>query len=88
MSRTSRFNFTKTSLAALPNAAAGSRAAHFDTRTRGLTMVVTAAGRKTFYLRRKVEGRSERIHIGRFPDDLSVEQARLVARNEGYCVVL
>ena len=76
MNRTSRFNFTKTSLAALPAAVRGRRVTYFDTRTRGLTVVVTAAGRKTFYLRRKVDGRSERIYIGRFPDDWSVERAR------------
>lgn len=76
MSHTSRFNFTKTSLAALPNAAPGSRDTHFDTRTRGLMVLVTPSGRKAFYVRRKVKGRSERIYIGRFPDDWSVERAR------------
>ena len=38
--------------------------------------MVTAAARKTFYVRRKIDGRSERICIGRFPDDWSVENAR------------
>jgi hypothetical protein len=74
MSATSRFNFTKTNLIALPNAAPGRRDTHFDTRTRGLMLLVTAAGRKAFYVRRKIDGRSERIYIGRFPDDWSVER--------------
>ena len=39
-------------------------------------LLVTAAGfKKTFYVRRKIDGRSERILIGRFPE-WSVEQAR------------
>ena len=76
MSATSRFNFTKTNLVALPNAAQGRRDTHFDTRTRGLMLLVTAAGRKAFYVRRKIDGRSERIYVGRFPDDWSVERAR------------
>ena len=76
MSHTSRFNFTKSALVALPSAAPGRRDAHFDTRVRGLMLLVTAAGRKGFYVRRKIQGRSERIYIGRFPDDWSVEQAR------------
>ncbi len=75
MSVTSRFNFTKTGVAALPGAAPGRRDTHFDTRTRGLMVVVTPGGTKTFYVRRKVNGRSERICIGRF-SDWSVERAR------------
>jgi hypothetical protein len=70
-----RINFTKTTLAALPAAAPGGRVAYFDGRTRGLMLLVTAAGIKTFYVRRKLHGRSERICIGRFPE-WSVEQAR------------
>ena len=70
-----RINFTKTALAALPAAPSGRRVAYFDSRTRGLMLLVTAAGVKTFYVRRKMHGRSERICIGRFPE-WSVEQAR------------
>ena len=55
MSGTSRFNFTKTSLLALPAAAAGPRVTHYDSKTRGLTLVVTTAGVKTFYVRRKID---------------------------------
>ena len=76
MSATSRFNFTKTSLLALPVATPGPRATHYDSKTRGLTLVVTTAGVKTFYVRRKIDGRSERICIGRFPNNWSVENAR------------
>ncbi len=75
MATTSRLNFTKTALAALPPAAPGTRRACFDTKTRGLTLLVTPTGRKSFYVRRKIEGRSERLSIGRFPE-WSVERAR------------
>jgi len=39
-----------------------------DTKTRGLTLIVTPKGVKTFYLTRKFEGRVERSRLGRFPD--------------------
>jgi len=38
-------------------------------------LMVTGNGYKTFYVYKKVQGRPERIKVGRFPD-LSVEQAR------------
>ena len=38
-------------------------------------MDVTAKGMKTFYVRRKINGRSDKLFIGRFPE-VSVEQAR------------
>jgi integrase len=78
MTTTSRLNFTKTALAALPPAAPGTRSTYFDSKTRGLMLLVTPAGKKTFYVRRKIQGCSERIHIGRFPE-WSVEQARVRA---------
>ena len=61
-----RFNFTKAGLAALKSPTA--RTAFFDTRTRGLMILVTKQGAKSFYVRRKVNGRSERIYIGRLPE--------------------
>lgn len=36
---------------------------------------VTSAGGKTFYVRRKINGRSERLLIGPFPQ-ITIEQAR------------
>ena len=70
-------NFTKESLTALPSATKG-----FDTyrdkQERGLIITVTAKGVKTFYLLRKIEGKSYRIKIGRFPD-LNSKEARELA---------
>ena len=71
----SKLNFTKAALQAIPKPASGKRATYYDTKTRGLNLVITDSGIKTFYLRRKLHGMSERVVIGRFPD-LTIEQAR------------
>jgi hypothetical protein len=73
--QSSRINFTKAALLALPTPSAGKRATYYDSKTRGLNIVVTDSGTKTFYLRRKHKGVSERVVIGRFPD-YAVEEAR------------
>jgi hypothetical protein len=78
MRRSNRINFTKTALAALSAPTATSRVAFCDTKTRGLLLLVSVGGIKTFYVRRKLNGRSERICIGRF-SEWSVERARAFA---------
>lgn len=62
----------------LPAAKPGHFNYYWDTRTRGLFLLVTSNGFKTFYVRRKLKGKSERLLVGRFPD-LSIEQARAKA---------
>lgn len=73
-----RISFTKGALLALSPAAAGKQATYYDTRIPGLMLLVTANGAKTFYVYRRINGRPERVKIGRFPD-LTVEQARRMA---------
>jgi integrase len=75
LSRSNQINFTKTNINALAVPSAGKRATYYDTKTRGLMVLVTARGAKTFYVRRKTNGRAERVHIGRFPE-WSVDRAR------------
>lgn len=70
-----KVNFTKKTIEALPRKLTGARAYYWDSKTRGLGIAVTPAGKKTFLLYRKIRGRPERINIGPYPD-LSVEQAR------------
>src|SRR6516225_6563654 len=70
-----KFNFTRDRIEALPNPTNGQRAYYYDTKVRGLAVAVSALGKKTFILYRKVSGRPERITIGPFVD-LSIEQAR------------
>jgi integrase len=68
-------NFTKKVLLQLPAAPAGTRHVYHDSQQRGLQLIVTARGAKTFYVRKKRDGKSERLYLGRFPE-LTIEQAR------------
>ena len=52
-----------------------------DSQTRGLCLCVTDNGTKTFYVTKKVSGKTERIRLGAFPAGLTVEQARKLAAN-------
>jgi len=69
-----RIRFTKAALERLPIPATG-RVYTYDAATPSLAVCVTATGHRAFYLYKRVGGRPERIHIGKFPD-LTVEQAR------------
>lgn len=74
-----RFNFTKRDIQELPlPTEVGKRIDYWDEKTRGLFVRVSYAGTKTFFVRRKVLGKSERLLLGRFPD-LTIEQARAKA---------
>src|SRR6266849_2538386 len=75
---TNRFIFTKASLDGIAAAGSGKRLRVHDLKTRGLLLDVTSTGSKTFYVRRKVNGRSSWYRIGGYPD-LSIEQARGLA---------
>jgi len=57
----------------------GKRKDYYDTAVKELLIQVTSNGTKTFYVRRKVSGVSNRIKIGRYPA-ISVENARKKAR--------
>jgi integrase len=52
---------------------------HADTKITGLRLCVFRSGIKVFYLSRKIDGRHEKIKLGRYPA-LSVESARTKAR--------
>lgn len=70
------FRFTKKQLSELlPNA---KNTTYHDVLCRGLKLIVRPSGIKTFVLYRKINGRPERITLGRFPD-LTVELARAKA---------
>ncbi len=80
---THKINFTKASLLKAPLPEKGKLDYYKDLRESGLEMIVTSGGAKTFYLYRKINGKPERVKLGRFPD-LSVENARKSAqRNKG-----
>jgi integrase len=71
--------FTEKRIESLPLPAAGAMQVYYrDAKTRGFAVAVYPTGAKTFILYRKVQGKPERILIGRWPD-LSVEEARKIA---------
>ena len=67
-------SFTKKLLSDIAAPKKGRKYLH-DNREKGLSAYVTPSGAVTFYVRKRVNGRDERIIIGRFPD-VSIEQAR------------
>jgi integrase len=69
-----KFNFIKKSLSALRIPTKKVTVYH-DTTKHGLKLLVRPTGIKTFVLYRKIQGRPERITIGRFPE-VTIEQAR------------
>ncbi len=69
-----KFNFTKKAIDLLSDALDKPETYH-DTNKRGLKLLVYSSGVKTFVLYRKINGRPERITIGRYPD-VTIEQAR------------
>ena len=73
-----RFNFTVKSIQSVEPPPKGKRSYFYDKKTRGLLLAVTPTGAKSFYVYRKVQGRPERILIGKFPD-VSIENARKAA---------
>jgi len=48
---------------------------YYDTQERGLTLVISPKGKKTFYFTGRINGRSDRIPAGRFPET-SLERAK------------
>ncbi len=67
-------NFTKAALKALPLPNSG-RDYYKDTKEKGLSLAITKAGTITFFVRKRVQGKDERITIGTFPE-FSIENAR------------
>jgi len=70
-----KITFTKKKLESLPLPSGQSREEYYDDQVHNLMVRVSSSGMLTFYVRRKVDGISRRILIGRFPD-LSIDQAR------------
>lgn len=74
-----RINFTKEAIARLSCPAGKDRTYFYDRRTPGLTVCVTSAGGKTYYLYKRVGVKPERIRLGGF-DEIALEQARKLAQ--------
>ncbi|MDF3048259.1 MAG: site-specific integrase [Candidatus Midichloriaceae bacterium] len=67
-------NFTKGSISSLPVPEKG-RSYYKDTKEKGLSLYITSTGLVTFFIRKRVHGKDERIILGNFPE-MSVENAR------------
>lgn len=72
------FNFTKTQIQRL-SPPKKSIAYYKDSNEKGLGLYITPKKVITFYLRKRINGRDERVIIGNFPD-ISIENARKKAR--------
>jgi hypothetical protein len=70
-------NFTKQFLQSLKAPASG-RLYVADTREKGLSVSVTPNGTITFFVRKRINGRDERVVIGRYPET-TIERARTQA---------
>jgi integrase len=72
------FNFTKTAIRGLKAPEKGILY-YRDTREKGLSLYITANKVITFFIRKRIGGKDERVIIGNFPE-MSVENARKKAR--------
>ncbi len=76
-------HLTKAAIDAFPPAEQGKRAYYHDTKAKGLVVAVTDRGTKSFMVYRWVNGRPERITLGRCAQGptggLTIEQARKAA---------
>jgi len=62
-----RLRFTKARLHELQILPGSRQRFYYDEATRGLCISITSSGTKAFYVLRKFKGRTERVHIGRYP---------------------
>ena len=68
------FNFTKANIQSLPIPKTG-KVSYKDEKEKGLSLYITSTGVISFFVRKRVHSRDERIILGNFPD-MSVENAR------------
>jgi len=68
-------NFTKRTLDTLSKPEKGKRDTYHDTKLAGLSLRVSSTGVKSFSVRKRVNGKAERVTIGKYPA-MTIEQAR------------
>lgn len=73
------FNFIKKSIDCLPIPTLGKRLYVYDTKIRGLELMVTAQGTKSFKVYRKLNDKPVRVTLGKYPE-MTIEQARHAAQ--------
>ena len=75
MQQDKNFNFIKKSLDALPLPDEGKRLYVYDTKVRGLELMVTPQGTKSFKVYRKFNNKPIRVTLGKYPE-MTIENAR------------
>ncbi len=70
-----KLNFNKTNLLNLKLPEKGKITYYYDKQISGLGIMVFASGTKTFFVYKRINGRPDKIKLGRFPQ-MTVEQAR------------
>jgi hypothetical protein len=73
------FNFTKWVIDALPLPGPGKRLYVYDTKVRGLELMVTGHGSRSFKVYRKLHDKPVRVSLGKYPE-MSIEQALTAAQ--------
>lgn len=81
--RERRFHFTEKELEKLAPCGEGRQTYYVDTKESGLVFCVTRNGKKSYGYRRKYQGVSRRIFLGKFPDMKLVEARALAAEYNG-----
>ena len=73
-----KLNFNKTNILSLSLPEKGKIAYYYDNQVSGLGIMLFPSGTKTFFVYKRVNGRPDKIKLGRFPQ-MAVEQARKAA---------
>lgn len=73
-----KINFTKASIITLPLPEQGKINYVYDSHLKGLGLMTFFSGTKTFFLYKRINGKPDKIKIGRFPE-ITIEQARKIA---------
>lgn len=79
MKQDNSFNFIKKSLDALPLPGPGKRFYVYDTKVRGLELMVTEQGTKSFKVYKKFNNKPIRVTLGKYPE-MTIENARREAQ--------
>lgn len=73
-----KINLNVQNIKNLPTPTDGKRTYYYDTKVQGLGVMVFPSGTKTFFLYKRIDGKPDKIKLGRFPD-MTIEQARKTA---------
>ena len=76
--KTRDFNFTKAAITRLPAPEKGTTT-YRDTKEKGLSLYITSRRSISFFVRKRINGKDERIVMGHFPE-MTVENARKQSR--------